>query len=160
MGSDESHFNVSVGSDGQSDKTVSTDQKPDSAICGRNLTQRYVAEIKTASCYPEGQTKRWRTVGSKNLLESNKVISQFEEVLLVEFIYLVFTRMPCESYRRRLRPLLLYYVFRELINSLVCWYFTVIWKKFFRHILPYVGQYVTGQFRTLAKLQPWRYILK
>ena len=25
MGSDESHFNVSVGSDGQSDKTVSTD---------------------------------------------------------------------------------------------------------------------------------------
>ena len=27
MGSDESHFNVSVGSDGQSHKTVSTDHK-------------------------------------------------------------------------------------------------------------------------------------
>ena len=37
-------------------------------------------------------------------------------------MYLVFTRMPGESYRRRLRSLLLYlcYVFRVLINSLVC----------------------------------------
>ena len=35
-------------------------------------------------------------------------------------MYLVFTRMPGESYRRRLRPLLLYLcdVFRALINSL------------------------------------------
>ena len=42
----------------------------------------------------------------------------------MEFMYLVFTRMPGESYRRRLRSLLLYlcYVFRALINSLVCWY--------------------------------------
>ena len=37
-----------------------------------------------------------------------------EEVALVEFVYLVFTRMPCESYHRRLRSLLLYlfHVFR------------------------------------------------
>ena len=36
-------------------------------------------------------------------------------------MYLVFTRMPGESYRRRFRSLLLYlcYVFRALINSLV-----------------------------------------
>ena len=49
--------------------------------------------------------------------------SVFEDVPLVEFMYLVFTRMPCESYRRRLRSLLLYWcvVFRTLINSLVCW---------------------------------------
>ena len=42
-------------------------------------------------------------------------------VPLVEFMYLVFTRMPGESYRWRLRSLLLYlcYVFRTLINSLV-----------------------------------------
>ena len=41
-------------------------------------------------------------------------------------MYLVFTRMPGESYRRRLRSLLLYlcYVFRALINSLVCWFYT------------------------------------
>ena len=39
-----------------------------------------------------------------------------------EFMYLLFTRMPGESYRRRLRFLSLYLgnVFRALINSLVC----------------------------------------
>ena len=46
---------------------------------------------------------------------------RFVDVLLVEFMYLVFTRMPGEMYRRRLRFLLcLRDVFRELINSLVC----------------------------------------
>ena len=45
-----------------------------------------------------------------------------ENVPLVEFIYLVFTRMPGESYRRRLGSLLLCLcdVFRVLIGSLVC----------------------------------------
>ena len=49
-------------------------------------------------------------------------ITVLEDVPLVEFMYLVFTRMPGESYRRRLRSLLLClcYVFRALINSLVC----------------------------------------
>ena len=44
------------------------------------------------------------------------------DIPLVEFMYLVFTRMPSESYCRRLGSLLLYlcYVFRALINSLVC----------------------------------------
>ena len=39
-------------------------------------------------------------------------------------MYLVFTRIPGESYRRRLRSLVLYlrYVFRALSNSLVCWF--------------------------------------
>ena len=39
------------------------------------------------------------------------------------YVPCVFTRMPGESYRRRLRSLLLYLydVFRALINSLVCW---------------------------------------
>ena len=39
---------------------------------------------------------------------------------------LVFTRMPDESYRTRLRSLLLRlcYVFRALINSLVSWFYT------------------------------------
>ena len=40
-----------------------------------------------------------------------------ENVLLMEFMYLVFTRMPGERYRRRLRTLLcLCDVFRALIN--------------------------------------------
>ena len=46
-----------------------------------------------------------------------------EHAPLVEFIYLVFTRMPGKSYPRRLRSLMLCLcdVFRALINSLVCW---------------------------------------
>ena len=38
-------------------------------------------------------------------------------------VYVPYTRMPRESYRRRLRSSLLYLrdVFRALINSLVCW---------------------------------------
>ena len=48
--------------------------------------------------------------------------SFLEDVPLVEFIYLVFTHMPGESYYRRLRSLWLCLcnVFRALINSLVC----------------------------------------
>ena len=55
------------------------------------------------------------------------VVVILEDVPPVEFMYLVFTRMPGESYRRRLRSLLLYlcYVFRALINSLVCWFVLV-----------------------------------
>ena len=49
-----------------------------------------------------------------------------EDAPKVEFMYLVFIRMPGESYCRRLRSLLyLCYVFRALINSLVCWFFTL-----------------------------------
>ena len=40
---------------------------------------------------------------------------------MVEFMYLVFTCMPGESYHRRLKSLLyLCYIFRALINSLAC----------------------------------------
>ena len=44
-----------------------------------------------------------------------------EDVSLVEFMYLVFTRMTGDSYRMQLRSLLLYLcdVFRARINSLV-----------------------------------------
>jgi len=46
------------------------------------------------------------------------------DVPLVEFMYLVFTRMPGESYRGQLRSLLLclFDVFRVLMNSSVCWF--------------------------------------
>ena len=56
----------------------------------------------------------------------------FEDVLLVEFMYLVFTHMPGESYHRWLGSLLLYlcYVLRTLINSLVCWFWVsqLLWQ--------------------------------
>ena len=44
-----------------------------------------------------------------------------EDVPLVEFMYLVFTRRPGECYHRQLGSLLLCYVFWVLTNSLVCW---------------------------------------
>ena len=46
-------------------------------------------------------------------------------------MYLAFTRMPGESYSRRLRSLLscLRYVFRALINSLVCWFKPHMYKQ-------------------------------
>jgi len=44
------------------------------------------------------------------------------DVPLVEFMYLVFTRMPGENYRRRLRSLLyLYYVFPTLRVGMGVW---------------------------------------
>ena len=45
-----------------------------------------------------------------------------EDVPLVEFMYIVFTHMLDESYRRQLGSLLLCLcnVFRALINSLLC----------------------------------------
>ena len=44
-----------------------------------------------------------------------------EDIPLVEFMYVVFTRMPGESYRRRLGSLLcLRDVFRALTDSLGC----------------------------------------
>ena len=55
------------------------------------------------------------------------MLNIFEDVPLVEFMYLVFTRMPGESYRRRLMTLLLYLccVFRALINSQLCWFIKI-----------------------------------
>ena len=49
----------------------------------------------------------------------------YEDVPLVEFMYLVFTHKPGESYCRWLRSLLLYlcYIFCTMINSLVCWFY-------------------------------------
>ena len=54
------------------------------------------------------------------------ISAQKDNYTLVEFMYLVFTRMPGQGYRRRLRSLLLClcYVFRVLINPLVCWFST------------------------------------
>ena len=69
------------------------------------------------------QTKNQKQQQQQQLLQKRKIPVEikFEDVPLVEFMYLVFTRTPDESYRGRLRSLLyLCYVFRALINSLVC----------------------------------------
>ena len=57
-------------------------------------------------------------------------------------MYLVFPRMPGESYRRWLRSLLLCLcdVFRSLINSLVCWFATRLHKS-----APFISHHSTGK---------------
>ena len=50
--------------------------------------------------------------------------SSFGDIPLVEFMYLVFTRLPGDSYHRQLRSLMpcLCDVFQALIISFVCWF--------------------------------------
>ena len=58
---------------------------------------------------------------ARELISARKTSHKVEDVLLVEFMYLVFTRMPGVCYRRRLRSLLLCLcdIFRRaLINFL------------------------------------------
>ena len=56
--------------------------------------------------------------------QGNMIISNGWCIPLVEFVYLVFTGTPGESYCRRFTSLLLClcHVFRALINSLSCWF--------------------------------------
>ena len=56
-----------------------------------------------------------------NLRINKRFVPQVEFIYI--YIHLVFIRMPGESYRRRLRSLLMCLcdVFPALINSLVCW---------------------------------------
>ena len=63
-------------------------------------------------------------VATKHLLRQKRYL--LDDVPLVEFMSLVFTHMPGDSYCRWLRSLLLClcHVFRSLINSLVCWFCT------------------------------------
>ena len=82
MGSDESHFNVSVGSDGQSHKTVSTD---------RNLSEE------------KREPKRYRTevlpLTSLPALPLGQTGSQFEIIhtLLTPPVLHTDTRQPIEA---------------------------------------------------------------
>ena len=70
---------------------------------------------------------RLLTVVIKRPLSNCTVLLNLEDIPQVEFMFLVFTGMPGESYRRQLRSLLLYlcYVFRALINFLCVDNFTV-----------------------------------
>ena len=65
-----------------------------------------------------------RYINSRYIYSLN---AQSEDVPLMEFMYLVVTCMPGESYRRLLGSLLcLRYIFQVLINSLVCWFCLVM----------------------------------
>ena len=60
-------------------------------------------------------------------LQTNKIYCNLRSVLLVEFIYFVFPRMLDENYCRWLRVFAVITVrdiFRALISSLVCWFYS------------------------------------
>ena len=66
--------------------------------------------------YPATGLKNEDAKNREKKREGEREGEKNEDVPLVEFMYLVFTRMPGESYRRRLRSLLLYlcYVFQAV----------------------------------------------
>ena len=82
--------------------------------------------------FVESTKKRWRMklMRRRKISSTHRPVRVSHEQQTVMWMYLVFTRMPGESYRRWLRSLLLYLcdVFRALINSLVCWFWTVTWS--------------------------------
>ena len=50
-------------------------------------------------------------------------VHKLRQMYIFEFMYLIFTRIPGETYRRRLRSLSYFcYVFWDFINSLVWWF--------------------------------------
>ena len=76
-------------------------------------------------------------------------------------MYLVFTRVPGESYRRRLRSLLLYlcYVFRTLINSLVCWFCTsALGLVLFQICFPIRANFLTEGRVAAFRISTWPWI--
>ena len=80
---------------------------------------RHMPSLEDLSPFLEGGCCR---AGSLSWLKTQSP-HNYADVPLVEFMHLVFTRMPGESYRRRLTSLLLCGLcdhFRALINSLVC----------------------------------------
>ena len=97
-------------------------------LCSFSLSLEYAVRIyKSSGLMSDISVKIIDWEGLKQLsttqLDSLKEeLEWFEDVPLLEFMYLAFIRMQGESYRRRLRSLLLYlwYVFRALINHLVC----------------------------------------
>ena len=74
---------------------------------------------RTLPEYTRLDTKR--SVLGTGILSIPECRDWFKAVPLVEFIYLVFTRMPGERCRRATQVFVcLCYVFQALINSLVC----------------------------------------
>ena len=91
----------------------------------------HITTVETDFTYPQSRLKLYllshelaalHTNVKHNGAQSARAESTHKDVPLVEFMYLVFTRIAGENYRRRFRSLLLYlcYVFGALINCLVC----------------------------------------
>ena len=81
MGSDESHFNVSVGSDGQSHKTVSTND---------NLSEEKGEPKQYRTGVNQNSRKHW--TGKQQLKKKKKKKVFFFSPLLISF-FIVFNRL-------------------------------------------------------------------
>ena len=110
-------------------------KRPSETSC---LTSQSVTNsgVPSARQFSSCERISWNTMETNRYVDENSYFGNSSEterghkcsmhaeidVPLVEFISLVFTCIPGESYHRRLRSLLLYlcYVFWALINSLVC----------------------------------------
>ena len=92
----------------------------DTGICSGDVHGPVVVEV----CFTSTETVWLIRDGEPRTVTSTftQLLNSGDGVPLVELMYLVFTRMPGESYRRRLLSLLLSLrdVFRALINSLAC----------------------------------------
>ena len=77
---------------------------------------------------PAGKQKRALYKNDQSKLADFNFLSATEHVLLVELMYLVFTRMPGESYRKQLRSSLLSLCddFRALINLVLLLFFSCV----------------------------------
>ena len=87
----------------------------------------YIQNLSTCTSALEPWKLPWTSTAEKSTNKGiNYARNTQHNVPLREFMYLAFTRMPGESYRRRLRSLLSYlcHVIRALINSLVSWFCT------------------------------------
>ena len=89
---------------------------------GVNYRSKDVTQVQQQRPESPSLTLTWHTCYTSYINSTRDTSSAVHQhVPVVEYMYLVFTRMPGESYRRRLRSLLLCLcdVFRALINSLV-----------------------------------------
>ena len=93
-------------------------------LCTLQVDTRYINS--TRLCTLQVDTRYINSTRLCTLQVDTRYINSTRVCTLVEFMYLVFTRMPGESYRRRLRSLLLRLcdILPALINSLACGFCT------------------------------------
>ena len=93
-----------------------------------NISQRlYCQWFTRVSIWYKAFLSGWILLGASLMNQhTRELIRAQKDTPLVEFTYLVVTRIPGESYHRQLRSLLLCLcdVSRALINSLACWFCT------------------------------------
>ena len=118
----------------ETDKTYHKQRSPPKTTNSNNKTTTTTITTPTTNLALNMESRRFNCYLGSYLLQHHRLhafymnLKQNGDVPLVEFMYLVFTRIPGENYRRRLRSLLLRLcdVFRALIYSLACWFIAAV----------------------------------